>query len=470
MSVNAIENHYLWAVIAFGMLRVLIITYYWPPSGGSGVQRWVKFAKYLPSQGVQPVIYTPLNPESPSTDHSLEADIPEGMEVIKTRITEFYSLYRSLTGNKGGQEVNPINGQKKSWKKRLMMSLRGNLFIPDPRVTWVGPSLRFLKKYLKESPVDAIVTTGPPHSMHLIGMRLHEATGIPWIADFRDPWTEIFYFKHLSLSGWAYRRHKSLEKRVLDTADRIVAVSPLVQEDFQKMTVTPVELITNGFDPDDFRNCHISDDFETSGLPEACKAGGEDGAAASETPGKFSLTHTGLFASDGNPELLWKVLAAKCREDEEFGESLQIRLAGKTDKEILAAIAAAGLSDKTEDLGYLDHSEVVKEQIRAGLLLLPLRKEPEYKATLPGKLFEYLASLRPVLGIGQSDGAMAAILRETGAGETFDWEDGEGMRTFIDKAWTEFREGTVRKEDIGQYSRRATARKMASLLREVTGK
>ena len=244
------------------MKRVLIIAYYWPPAGGSGVQRWVKFSKYLPSQGWQPVIYTPLNPEITSVDETLLADIPAEAEVIKTKIIEPYSAYRMIMGSKQstdmktlmssktaatGGEVNPINNDGKlSLKKRLSLFIRGNFFIPDPRVWWVRGSVKFLKQYLREHPVDVIVTTGPPHSMHLIGRGLAKETGLPWIPDFRDPWTKIFYYKHLHLTGWADRKHHRLEQAVLDEATAVLTVTPAVQTDYQARTSTPVAMITNG--------------------------------------------------------------------------------------------------------------------------------------------------------------------------------------------------------------------------------
>lgn len=426
------------------MKRVLIISYYWPPSGGSGVQRWVKFAKYLPAEGWQPVIYTPENPELTTIDHTLEEEVPVEAEVIKTHITEPYGLYRKLFG--GGKsatqgEVNPINSQKKNLKQKLSMLIRGNLFIPDPRCLWISPSINFLKKYLKEHPVDVIVSTGPPHSMHLIAQGVSKALGLPWIADFRDPWTRMFYFKHLGLSPWAEKRHRYLEQTVLDSADVIVAVSPLVQEEFQAMTGTPVELITNGFDEEDF-------------------------AQVVEPDGYFNITHTGLFASDGNPEVIWKALADKCTSDSEFAGMLRIRLAGKNDKEITDSIAAAGLAKNLRDVGYVDHQRAVREQKNASLLILPLRKEPEYKATLPGKLFEYLASGRPVLGIGQTDGAMARILNSTKAGVVFNWDDGASVRKYIDICWEKFKTDTLQAdtENIGQFSRRALTSRMAALM------
>lgn len=424
------------------MKRVLIITYYWPPSGGSGVQRWVKFSKYLPSQGWQPVIYTPENPDMPSIDQSLYSDIPGEAEIIKRPITEIYSIYRRISGNKGGGEVNPINSQKKTLKQKLMLAIRGNLFIPDPRISWLRPSVRFLKKYLREHPVDVIVSTGPPHSMHLIAREVSKATGIPWVADFRDPWTRMFYFKHLALSDWARKKHEKLEKMVLDDASAVVAVSPLVQEEFKTMTGNRIELVTNGYDPEDF-------------------------GQIVEPDGHFNIVHTGLFASDGNPETLWKVLSDLCREDARFADQLRIRLVGKNDTMILDSIHAAGLERNLVDLGYRDHTVAVREQMGSTMLILPLRKEPEYRATLPGKLFEYLGSQRPVLGIGQTDGAMARILADTGAGETFEWDDEAGIRTYVLKRWEKFLAGdddSVPDNNIEQYSRKATARKMAALL------
>ena len=429
------------------MKKVLVITYYWPPTGGSGVQRWVKFSKYLPQYGWQPVIYTPENPEMTSVDRSLEGDIPPEAIVVKRPITEFYSLYRRLMGRRDGsvKEVNPINNRERTFKQKLMLMLRGNLFIPDPRVTWVRPSVRFLKKYLEENPVDVIVSTGPPHSMHLIAMKVAAATGIPWIADFRDPWTKMFYFKHLGLCSWAEKKHHELERRVLDGATRVVAVSPLVKEDFEKMTGTPVELITNGFDESDFSEEIVPDGF-------------------------FNITHTGLFAADGNPETLWKVLADKCAEDSSFRDALRLRLVGKTDSAITESIRQAGLGDNLVDLGYRDHRTAVREQKNASLLILPLRKEPEYRAVLPGKLFEYLASRRPILGIGQTDGAMARIIGNTGSGVVYDWDQESKIRACIDFCWDEFRQGELddNSSDISEYTRRGLTHRYASLLDEIT--
>ena len=432
------------------MKRVLIISYYWPPTGGSGVQRWVKFAKYLPAEGWQPVIYTPENPEQLAVDASLEAEVPAEAEVIRRRIVEPYEMYKKMLRKSGHSkeavEVNPVNAQNKSFLQKVAMWVRGNFFRPDPRCLWIRPSVKFLKKYLKDHPVDLIVSTGPPQSMHMIGRKLAKETGLPWIADFRDPWTKIFYFKHLSMTRATERWHHKMERKVLDEATAVVAVSPLVQQDFQAMTQTPVELITNGFD-----EC----DFSAEKCPEAAGGAGRD----------FVITHTGLFAADGNPTMLWEVLAHKCSSCADFKKALKIKLVGKTDEQILKAIADAGLKDNLEDMGYQQHAVAVEQQRTASLLILPLRKEPEYKAVLPGKLFEYLASWRPVLGIGQTDGAMSMILNNTKTGLVLNWEDRKSIERFIDMCWEKHQTGnlTVDDADISQFTRRNLTHRMAQL-------
>ncbi len=453
------------------MKRVLIITYYWPPSGGSGVQRWVKFAKYLPSEGWQPVIYTPENPELTAVDKTLSAEIPPEAEIIRRPIFEPYGIYRKLMGKgastdiktmiersssgdpasvtaaAAGGDVTPIRSGSKTWKQRLSLWIRGNVFVPDPRVGWVRPSVRFLKKYLKEHPVDAIVTTGPPHSMHLIGLRLSCATGLPWISDFRDPWTKMYYLKHLGLSKRTWRRLGKMEQRVLDGSSTVLAVTPLVQEDFQARTRTPVAMITNGYDREDFSG------------PEPVP------------DGFFNIVHTGLFASDGNPLVFWKVLGSMVSDDPEFADRLRLRLVGKVDREVFDAIAAAGLREHVVSLGYLDHAGAVREQRGATLLILPLRNDPEYRPILPGKLFEYLAARRPILGIGQEDGAMARVLSETGAGITADWQNESAIRATLESAWNAFRQPSGLPPvtgNISRFERRALTASLARLLNSLS--
>jgi len=426
--------------------RVLIIAYYWPPSGGSGVQRWVKFVKYLPQEGWEPVVFAPLNADYPSLDPSFEAEIPSGVEVLRGRIWEPYAAYRKLTGAKS-TEVTEISSGKKTWKQRLSLWVRANLFVPDPRVGWVRPSVKALRKYLKAHPVDVMVTTGPPHSVHLIGQQLHKELGIPWIPDFRDPWTAMYYLRYLPMTSCTWKKIQKQEQAVLDQCSTVLACTPLVQEELQACTGTPVACITNGFDEQDFT-----------------------GPALSTGNNAFTITHTGLFAADGNPLGLWRVLGQMAAQDAAFKQALQLRLVGKVDREVLEAISAAGLNGQLVALGPSNHATAVQEQRSASVLLLPLRNDPLYRPILPGKLFEYLAARRPILGIGQKDGAMARVLTQTQAGITADWTDDDTIRRFLTTAWQQHCAGGVpaTSGDIGQYSRRSTAHQLALLLDKVT--
>lgn len=413
------------------MKKVLIITYYWPPSGGSGVQRWLKFAKFLPEYGWEPVIYTPLNPEANSIDNTLLKDVSENTLVLKRKIWEPYSIYKTLFGSKSNSnnnhiKANIIGSQNKSLSHKLSLFVRGNFFIPDPRCWWIKPSIKWLVKYLKDNPVDAIVSTGPPHSMHLIAKGVKKATGIKWIADFRDPWTEIFYFKHLNLSGWALKKHKRLEQSVIDSADVVTVVSNKMKQDFAGRTSTPVEIITNGFDPDDFK-------------PNPNK---EEGTL--EDKGKFTLTHTGIFVDNGNPNKLWEVLGELSAQDQTFKKDLRIRLLGQVDKSVSDGIKEAGLNDNCICMGYVAHNQVTQWQQSASVLLLPLRKEPEAAAILTGKFFEYLASGKEILAFGPTNGDLAKALCETKSGTIVDFEDKEGIRKEITRLYGLFKEGALK--------------------------
>lgn len=438
------------------MKRVLIITYYWPPTGGSGVQRWLKTSKFLPEFGWEPVVYTPSNPEAITTDPSLLKEVPEDIEVLKTHIIEPYSIYRAFTKftslfKKGSRkeisQVNPISDTgKKSFTKRMALWLRANYFIPDPRFLWIVPSVNYLKKYIKEHPVDVIVSTGPPHSMHLIGQRLHKETGIKWVADFRDPWTKIFYFKHLPLCSWARKKHERLELGVLKEADAVITVSEQIKDEFIKMESAiradisinnKYYVIPNGFDRDDFPS------------------------PAYEMEEGFNLVHTGLFSAEGNPLKLWKCLIELCQENEEFKKNLKIKLIGKTDQEIKSSAALL----KVIDMGYLPHSEICAYQQRANVLLLPLRNEPEAKGILTGKYFEYLAAGRPILAFGPEDGALAESLSKTGNGKIFDWENESDLKEHIKELYKNRDKGLITSDQaqVEKFSRRFLAGEISNI-------
>lgn len=434
------------------MKRVLIITYYWPPSGGSGVQRWLKMSKYLPENGWQPVVYTPENPESPVEDLTLESDVCAEAEVVKTHIFEPYSFYKKFVGVKKDEKVKMglVNEgeHKSSWKERLTLWIRGNLFIPDARRWWVKPSVRFLKKYLKEHPVDAIITTGPPHSMHLIGMKLHDALDIPWMADFRDPWTEIDYYQDLHLTRHADRKHHRLEGQVLSKADRVIAIGWDMAESFKRLGAQRVEVVTNGYDWDTDTSIQHADLSE-----------------------KFTLSHIGLLGPTRNIPTFWRAISELAERHPDFRQHLDIQLIGQVDISALRLIETLGLKDVVTHLPHIPHDEVMQKQCASRALLLFINNTPNAKGILTGKLFEYLSSGRPVLCIGPEDGDAAHIISEAKAGATVGFDDKDKMEAAIMQLFDDYRNGEPHQSDmnvIKRYSRQEQSRIIADTLNEMT--
>ncbi|MGB3867999.1 MAG: glycosyltransferase [Flavobacteriales bacterium] len=371
------------------MKRVLIITYYWPPNGGAGVYRWLKLSKLLPEHGWQPVIYTPQNPEVVADDPGLLKDVRADIEVVKRPITEPFNLYKRFTGRSTKEKVQVgfLNEKKQGgWKEDLALWVRSNFFIPDARVWWVRPSVKFLKEYLRERPVDAIITTGPPHSMHLIGLELKRALGVKWIADFRDPWTDIDFYAQLKLTSWADAKHKRLEGEVLREADQVLTVSWHWADDLRKLGAGNVEVVTNGYDPDD--------------LPSPPEPVDE----------AFSLVHIGSLSPTRNAPELWAALKMICGEDPAFAAKFKLRFVGPVDHTIAESVEHAGLGAHLERTGRVTHEEAMRHMQRARVLLLLVNDTPNLLGILPGKLFEYVSTGRPILGIGPTEGDVSRVL------------------------------------------------------------
>lgn len=431
------------------MKRVLIITYYWPPSGGSGVQRWLKMSKYLPEFGWQPVIYTTENAEYPIIDPSLEKDIAPNIEVIRRPIVEPYTLYKKFLCIKKEETVKMgfihEKEKKKGWKENLSLWIRGNLFIPDARCWWVKPSVRYLKNYLQDHPIDAIISTGPPHSMHLIAMKLKKDLGIPWIADFRDPWTEIDYYNDLHLTPWADRKHHRLELEVLTQADKVVTVAPDGARRLGRIGNRNVRTIYNGFDRDDDVQTPVS-------LPDT-----------------FTITYLGVLSKIQNPNNLWQAMAELIKEDSGFDKNLKINMIGQIDSTVVSSIDENGLTQHVNYSPCIPHAQVSAAHRSSTLLLLLLMpdSEPRAKGLVTGKLFEYMASGRPILCIGPENGDAARILRETGAGQTVSFGDKEKIKMTLKNLYQKYLDHNLTNNTstaVEQYSRKTMAGDYARLL------
>jgi hypothetical protein len=390
--------------------KVLLIAYYWPPAGGPGVQRWFHFVRHLPLFGITPVVYVPKNPQYPIVDETLTENLPKEVVIIKRSISEPYKWISWLFKKKTQQlSQGLIQENKPSLIERFMRFVRGNFFIPDARVSWVAPSVAFLSQYINEHCIETIISTGPPHSMHLIANELVKIhTRLKWIADFRDPWTTIGYHNDLYMTHWAQKKHLKLERTVLQSAHTILTTSYTTKALFSKKTATPIEVITNGFEP-----------FENSSL-------------TSPEENKFSLVHIGSLLSKRNPKILWEAIGELVTENQLFAAQLSIDFVGLVSDEVKATITAHGLASYCNFHGYISHEEARKHQYTAHLLLLIEIDSEAHKGIIPGKIFEYLQSLRPILAIGPKDWDVARLLPENNLNALGTYHDKAMVKSFIE--------------------------------------
>lgn len=422
--------------------KILIITYYWPPAGGPGVQRWLKFVKYLPEFGVKPIVYIPENPTYPIVDEDLVAEVSEQAIILKHTIFEPYQLASFLSKNKTKKMNSGIipNQKKQSFLDKTFLWIRGNLFIPDARVFWVKPSVAFLEKYIKENNIETIVTSGPPHSLHLIGLELKQKLELKWVADFRDPWTTIGYHKSLRLSGFATKKHKVLEHKVLNTADTIIVTSKTTKTEFEAITSQPISVITNGYDTVN--------------------------ATKQVLDTKFSLAHIGSFLSERNPLILWESIVELLDEIPDFKSYLEVKLIGAVSQEVLETITEYELKPYLNNLGYVSHAEAVTHQRKSQVLLLIEINSENTKSIIPGKLFEYMVSNRPIIAIGPEDSDFSTIISETNTGVFFNYSEKMKLKSVILDFYNQFLEGKLQSNGVGlqKYSRKNLTKELVEVI------
>ena len=423
------------------MLKVLIITYYWPPAGGPGVQRWLKFVKYLRDFDMEPVLYVPENPHYPIQDSSLLNEVPQDIKIYRKPIREPYGLARFLSSKKT-QRISSgiIQTKNQSIVEKLMLWIRGNLFIPDARKHWVKPSVKFLSEVLKKENIDTIITTGPPHSVHLIGHRLKQKHKLKWLADFRDPWTSIGYHKKLKLTQSSQRKHKKLEQLVLQSADKVIVTSHSTKKEFENITTKPITVITNGYDSDYDGNSQLDK--------------------------QFTISHIGSLLTGRNPKNIWKVFAELIHESEDFKKQFRLQLIGVVSQDVLTSIHENELKDYIEIVGYLSHDEAVRYQQKSQVLLLVEIDSEDTQGIVPGKLFEYMAAKRPILGVGPDKWEAGRMIIETGTGAAFTYDSHTHLKSVLLEWFRAFNIGNlnIAPKDIDRYSRKELTKQLAKHL------
>jgi len=429
------------------MKKVLIITYYWPPAGGIAVHRCLKFAKYLREFGWEPIICTADNPEYPVLDEGNFKDIPTGVNVLRTKIWEPYNLFKFITGKKKEERIHNVflEEEKPSLGHKLGIWIRGNIFIPDARKFWIRPSVKFLSRYLKENPVDVLFTNGPPQSTHMIAYSVKKNLGIPWLADFQDPWTQVDYFPQLMLNPISQRIHEAKEQHVFRWADKITICSDTWKKDLESIGAKDVGVIVWGYDEDDFSNITLP------------------------LSKKFTLSHFGSLGPDRNAKTLWKALSIIANENKQFAKDLELELVGFVGHAIIDEIKSLGLTNNLKISEHISRKETLERMHHSQILLLILNNMPNVNGRLPGKLFEYLASRRPILVVGPEESDASKIVHGVNAGYTCNFNDLEKTINTVKNLYDKFKHDNLpsNKSNISQYSNRNLTKKLAGYLDQI---
>ncbi|MDR0544218.1 MAG: glycosyltransferase family 4 protein [Odoribacteraceae bacterium] len=385
--------------------KVLVITYYWPPAGGPGVQRWLKFASYLPGFGYDPIILTvdPDKAEYPVRDDSLQKEVSPQRRIYRTTTSGCYGLYKRLAKARTAPYSGFVEEGRPSWKQKISRFIRGNFFLPDARRGWNKHARREATRLIREEGIDTIITTGPPMSTHLIGKRMQRALAVRWIADFRDPWTDIYYYNKLYPTPLARAIDRRYERSVLERADAVITVSHHTRDQFlaKSPAIDPAKcrVIHNGYDRRDFyRECP-----KTKG---------------------FTITYTGTLAADYTISAFIEAVRELLPRS-----SPELHFVGRVDP--LRARELDTLADRVTFHPFVPHAEAIRWMRRSSVLLLIIPDTPGKHGNLPGKLFEYIGAGTPVLCLGPPDGEAARVLRASCAGQTFDYNDKEGIRDFL---------------------------------------
>lgn len=431
------------------MKNVLLISYYFPPSGGPGVQRMLKFARYLPERGYRPVVLTvPETAEFPVRDPSLLAEIPPECRVVRAPIRELYDLYRKLTGRPRAESIDlhAVSSRRRGLRERLLRTARGALFIPDGRVGWLPGGVREGLRICGELPIHAVVATGPPFTAHWIGRRISERSGLPLVLDYRDPWTRAPFYP--SRPGWARRLDERLERSCLLRASRVVTVNRAIRDDLlarhPRLSPETFEILTNGYDPADF-----------SGVDPS-------------PPRAWTLTHTGTLYPSRIPHVLLDVLRGWVREEPELRTALRLRFAGRIAPELQEILARPPFDAIASVEGYVPHRESIRFLVDSHLLLLLIVDDPQSRGMLTGKVFEYIGSGTPILALAP-EGEAADLIRETRAGQVVPPGDAGAIARAIREAYAAYREGRrpFGEPDAGAreaYARPALTARLAALL------
>lgn len=430
------------------MEKILFITYYWPPSGGAGVQRSLKFVKYLPEFGIEPIVLTvdPSKATYPLLDESLTAELPADLRVLKTNSFEALQVLASLKGKENLPYGGFARSGKEKFYQKILRFIRGNFFIPDARKGWVNYAFKTAVEVIRQEEIKTVVISSPPHSSQLIGIKLKSIfPQLRWIADLRDPWTDIYYYKDLLHTVWASRKDAKLEKTVLENCDAVLCVSESIRQLFlqksDKLTPEKIVVLPNGFDESDF--------FEKN-IPKS---------------NQFTFTYVGTMADSYNPDALLEALARFIERHPEL--RVKVKFVGSVSAKVHDWIQRNSFDQLVEVTGHVSHAEAIRCMQQANVLLLVIPDVQNAEGILTGKLFEYLAAQRPILALGPADGDAAGILDACASGKMFERDAFLEMDQWLELLYSGYVSGkqwVTNQDKIRNYSRKTLSRLLSEVI------
>jgi len=424
------------------MKKILIITYYWPPKGGVGVQRWLKLTKYLCHNHYKPIIYTPQDGISPLQDYNLLNSISPELTIIKKKIFEPQKILSWFVKNKPTSDI--LIKKSNSLFAQFLIWLRSNLFIPDSRCLWIKPSIRFLTNYLTKHSVDVIISTGPPHSMHMIALAIKKKhQNIKWIADFRDPWTEIEYFDQLPLLSIVKKRHLQLEKKVISHADLILSVSPSWASNLRRMGAKQTFVLTNGYDLDDYGDDNLDQNMESE---------------------QFVVGHFGVYNQLRDHSFFWDTINKISYNEQDFLTNLKFLFAGEVHDTFFTKIKKHRLDEKLTHYPYLHHKDAIHNMMKCNLLLVTQGDTKSVLGRLPAKFFEYLGAKKPILAIGKKNSDLEKIISKISYAWFVDFDNTELLYNTILKIYKMRTLHYHFNDDTSDFSRENQVKKLIKVM------
>jgi glycosyltransferase involved in cell wall biosynthesis len=434
-------------------LNILIITYYWPPSGGPAVQRWLTFSNLLAEKGIKLFILT-VEEESanyPAIDYSLESRVSPLVKVYKTKTSEIFWLYKKFIGKGKAPSAGFANESKPGLLQNLARFIRGNFFIPDPRKSWNKYALQKAREIIGSENINIIITAGPPHSTHLIGLELQKEFGLKWIADFHDAWTDVWYYDKLMHTALAAAIDKSLEKKVLEKADKVLTVGKLLKSTLEakssKINNSKIEVISMGYDEKEF-------------------------IMASTPPGDaFVITYTGTIDDSYEPTVFFRALNSIKNKHADI--TYKLRFVGILAEGVLKQVKGLGLQDNLEEIGYVPHERSIEFLLNSTVLLLVSPKVKSEEIIIPGKIYEYLASGKPIINIGSLKCDSGRIITECEAGANFDRSMEDQLTHYLDGLSLQWKENhnldlKNSNKNYTKYSRSYEAGTLLNIITELT--